>query len=307
MIGIILLAIGILMLALFHFRKDNVNSVPATRVLGEVPSSSYFKFNDLECHYTDEGNGDVVVLIHGLGDSFKIYDGFAQELAKSYRVLRVDLPAFGLSEVPRTSLKMEDLSEFYRNFMSCFVAHLEIQDFHLFGNSLGGWVAWDWTAHNNDKVKTLCLLASAGFEMDKVKTNITKGVLELIPHSLLKKGMPFYFARMNANETIYNKDKITPKHLRNNYLMINKKGTLNFMFKLLTGSFIPEIHDVSELKVPTLIVWGENDRIIPVSHAERFHQAIHNSKLVIYPKCGHYPQIEYAQQLIKDWEAFKAV
>jgi len=306
MLGIVLIVLLIVVILMIVFRKNNINSIQETKVLCEVPSSSYFKFNDLECHYTDEGSGDPVVLIHGLGDSFKIYDDFAILLAKNYRVLRIDLPAFGLSELPTGDLKMEDLGVYYRNFLSCFVEELELDSFHLFGNSLGGWVAWDWTSHNNEKVKSLCLLASAGFEMDKVKKNITKGVLELIPDKMLQKGMPFAVAKLNAKETIYDSQKITKQHILINYRMINKKGTLNFMFKLLVGSFVPEISDVSEVKVPTLIVWGAKDKIIPVRHADWFNAAIANSQKIIYPNCGHYPQIEYPEMLLKDWKGFTA-
>ena len=306
MLGIGLVVLLIIVILMFVFRKNNVNSIQGTKVLCEVPSSSYFKFNDLECHYTDEGSGDPVVLIHGLGDSFKIYDDFAKLLSKDFRVLRIDLPAFGLSELPRGDLKMEDLSAYYRNFLSCFVEELELDSFHLFGNSLGGWVAWDWTARHNEKVKSLCLLASAGFDMDKVKKNITKGILELIPTSMLKKGMPFSVARLNAKETIYDPQKITKQHILTNYRMINKKGTLDFMFKLLTGRFIPEISDVRQVKVPTLIVWGAKDKIIPASHADLFNEAISNSQKITYPNCGHYPQIEYPELLLKDWKVFTA-
>lgn len=305
-IGILAFILLIIIVWLRFLRKNNLNSLQETKTLCEVPNSCYFKFNDLECHYTDEGSGDPIVLIHGLGDSFKIYDEFAKLLAKDYRVLRVDLPAFGLSEVPRMDMEKVDLSTYYRNFLSCFVEELALDSFHLFGNSLGGWVAWDWTAHHNSKVKSLCLLASAGFEMERVKKNITKGVLELIPIQLLKNGMPYSFAKLNAKETIYNSQFITKQHVLNNYRMINKKGTLEFMFKLLTGSFVPVINDVKNVKVPTLIVWGTKDRIIPVSHADLFNAAIPNSKKISYPNCGHYPQIEYTDTLLKDWNAFRA-
>jgi pimeloyl-ACP methyl ester carboxylesterase len=209
-----------------------------------------------------------------------------------------------LSEVPKGDLKTDEISSYYKNFLSCFVEELELNNFHLFGNSLGGWVAWDWTSCHNDKVKSLCLLASAGFEMDKVKKNITRGVLEWIPKILLTKGMPFAVARLNAKETIYDPQKITKQHILTNYRMLNKKGTLNFVFKLLIGSFVPETEHVRDVSTPTLIVWGKKDRIISVRHATMFNEAIPNSQKIIYPNCGHYPQLEFPELLLKDWKEF---
>jgi pimeloyl-ACP methyl ester carboxylesterase len=301
---LITLLLGLFLTFLFFLRKNNIKSIQETRTLCETSSSAYLRFNNLDCHYTDQGSGETIVLIHGLGDSFKIFDKFAQELAKNYRVLSVDLPGFGLSDVPRHDLEMTDLSLFYRNFLTCFVEELKLTQFHLFGNSLGGWVSWDWTTYNNDKVKSLCLLASAGFEMDLVKKNITKGVLELIPRSLLKRGMPSYVSGLNAKETLYQRNYRTREHILTNYRMINKKGTLSFMFNLLTSTFSPDIEHVNKVQVPTLIVWGEKDRIIPSRHADLFQQSIANSKKIIYPKCGHYPQIEFCDELIQDWTSF---
>ncbi|MFT4970557.1 MAG: pimeloyl-ACP methyl ester carboxylesterase [Chitinophagales bacterium] len=302
------LFVGLLIIPVLFlfFRRDNVVAIEDLKDEMETSTSSYFDFHKLRCHYTDVGSGEVIVLIHGLGDSFRIFDEFVEELRPNYRVIRFDLPGFGLSGVPNSSQIDNELIDYYASCFNAFIQEMDLEKFHLMGNSIGGWVSWHWASQHNDKLQTLTLLASAGFEMDRVKKNITQGILEHLPKFLLDKGMPVSVAKFNLQSCIYNKSKIKTQHIRNNYRMINKRGTLRFMFSLLESQAQPRLDQLAAITCPTLIVWGDRDRIIPVSHAQMFNDAMSNSELVIYSKCGHYPQIEFNKELLKDWANFRS-
>lgn len=306
---IILYAIIFLFVLVFLFlllRKDNTVPIEELREEMAIAQSFFFEYQNTRCHYTDEGTGDPVVMIHGLGDSFRIFDEFAAELSKEYRVVRLDLPGFGISDVPSKKQVDGELIDFYASCLSALIDDLELDKFHLIGNSLGGWVSWHWAANHSNQLKSLTLLASAGFELDRVKKNITKGVLEHIPAFMLKRGMPKSVARFNLKACIYHDDLIKEEYVQNNYRMINKRGTLQFMFALLESSAMPVPSRMEAIACPSLVVWGNKDRIVPVSHAALFDSHLAKSEVLIYDKCGHYPQIERKDDLLKDWKTFIA-
>ena len=300
----IFLSIFFLLFLLLLMRKDHTVSIEELREEMSISRSSFFEFNKVRCHYTDEGVGEVVIMIHGLGDSFRIFDDFASEVVKHYRVIRLDLPGFGLSDVPSQNQVGGELIDFYARCFSAFLKELDIDQLHLIGNSLGGWVSWHWASNHSEQLQSLTLLASAGFELERVKKNITQGVLEHIPFFLLKKGMPASFAQVNLRACIYNKDLIHPHYIRNNYRMINKRGTLQFMFELLESKVYADPGRLAAISCPVLVVWGSKDRIAPASHAKLFEEYLTKCKVVMYDKCGHYPQIERRDDLLTDWNNF---
>ncbi len=300
----LLLTLILLIVILLLVRKDNVVTLTELKSKYETPSSNYFDFKGLNCHYTDDGEGEVVVLIHGLGDSFKMFDKLTPLLRKTYRVLRIDLPGFGLSEIPQNFNQIEDPIDFYRSFVKHFVETKNLKSFHLMGNSLGGLVSWEFATHNQDRLLSLCLLASAGYEMDAVKKNITKGVLTHIPRFILKKGMPINMAKQNTAMVLNQKVNRTAPFIQTHYDMINREGVLNFFLDLVSFNEVPLTDELKSLKTPTLIAWGDRDKIVPTRHAGYFERDISNSEKLIYSNCGHYPQVEYTEQFLQDWQSF---
>lgn len=299
---VLILIVGLVLLVLN--RKDHTVPLDVTRKKYQSSASNYFDFQGLSCHYTDEGKGETILLIHGLGDSFKMYDRIVPSLKNSYRVVRLDLPGFGLSDVPKDFAGHGSPVEYYRAFMNEFVQLAQISDFHLMGNSLGGLVSWEYALKNEEKLKSLTLISSAGYDMEDVKQNITKGVLHLIPKILLKRGMPLNMAKQNVAMVIKQRKYRTKEFIETHYDMINAKGTLGYMIGLLSTETNPDTSLLKSLDVPTFIAWGENDKITPAYHAERFNADISNSTMKIYSNCGHYPQVEHTEEFLRDWTNF---
>lgn len=300
----ILLSILLILFIGIKFRKNNIISKEALRNKYETPYSKYFQYEGLACHYTDEGKGDVILLIHGLGDSFLIFNDLTPILTDKYRVLRVDLPGFGLSDIPNSFGKDEDPIDFYRNFVKTFADGLSLDKFHLMGNSLGGLVSWEFAVNNQNRLHSLCLLASAGYEMDAVKKNITQGVLHRLPKFILQNGMPFKIAKQNAAMVLNRRENRTDTFIQAHYDMINREGVLMYLLQLVSYKDLPQTDDLKKLDLPVFIAWGDRDKIVPTRHAEFFLEDISSAKKVIYEKCGHYPQVEYASDFYRDWTLF---
>lgn len=308
MIIVTLIFIGFIAFAIFlilFLRKDNTITLEEAKSLYKTENSHYFEFSKQQFHYVEKGKGETIVLLHGIGDSFIVFNEFGDLLAKKHQVISIDLPGFGLSEVPFYSKNNDSIIQYYRDFIDAFLKHKNISEFHLMGNSLGGLVSWDWAVNNKEySLKSLTLIASAGFEMETVRKNVSKGILDKLPKFLLKKGAPLKVSELGAATCLVNKNKVNKQYIQAHSSMLNKQGTIEFFIKLLFNSFEPEVEKLNKLAVPTLIVWGEKDLIIPSRHADLFEAKITKSKKVLYKNCGHYPQIEFAEELAEDWKVF---
>ena len=304
LVGLIFILLILVLFLRLLLRENHAVSLNHAREKHQLSESKYFDFHGLSCHYTDQGEGDVLIMVHGLGDSFKIFDPIVQRLSQSYRLVRVDLPGFGLSDVPKSFEPQGEPVEYYRAFMHHFTERLDVGEFHLMGNSLGGLVSWEFALQNQQKLKSLCLISSAGYEMEVVKHNISKGVLHLIPKFLLHRGMPYSMAKKNLAMVIKQRVYRTKSLIDIHYDMINTTGTLAYFIQMLSFDSNPNIKELHHLKTPTLIAWGQQDRVIPVHHAAKFAEDIPNSQTKIYSNCGHYPQVEYSNKFVEDWLSF---
>ena len=252
------------------------------------PPSKFMALNGMQVHYRDEGDGDVILLIHGTGSSLHTWEKWAQGLIKSYRVIRLDLPAYGLTgKDPKKRYTSKD----YVDLINDFMTQLEINKFHLAGNSLGGLVSWLYASYHPDKVNKLILIDPSGFPSKKIPTVIHMAKTPVV-NMLIRYITPKSFIKKNLEEVYYNHDLITTKNLNRYYEITLTEGNRT--------AFIDrakiEQEDYSErldlIVNPTLILWGANDNWIPVKNAQRFKEKIENSKVVIMNETGHIPMEE---------------
>lgn len=305
---LVLIVIALLVLiptAIFLLRKDNILSLEEARELCATPNSNYYTWRDLEIHYVDVGKGDeTVVLLHGFGGSHKNFRDFTLELQDNYRVVAIDLPAFGLSEVPPLDIPNDDLFELYQSFLVDAITILGIGKHHLVGNSLGGWISWDYATKQDTNLLSLTLLNSAGFGLGESKEKVSKWMTGGFTRAILKKGVPYSMPESNAKRCLWDDSKLNPDMVMFNYYMINKEGTFPFMFKMMEVNTMPDTASLTKIIAPTLIVWGDADEVVPVENADKFEDAIATNEKIIYPDCGHIPQVEYPKMVASDWKKF---
>lgn len=242
-------------------------------------------------HYYEAGQGPVVILLHGLGSNAGIWVNNIIPLAAHYHVYAPDQIGFGHSDKPLLDYKIQTFVEFLQGFMES----QNIQKAVLVGNSLGGWIATDFTAQHSDLVSKLVLVNSAGLHFGQGP------VPDLNPSSLA--GM-----RQVLELIFYNKQMVTDElvhyaftnHLKDNDGYTVQRTLAGFTQDQFEESKLAFIH------APTLIIWGRNDDLIPLSKGEQFHQGIAGSKLAVIDQCGHVPELEKPAEFDRVLEEFLA-
>ncbi|MCB9255844.1 MAG: alpha/beta hydrolase [Chitinophagales bacterium] len=304
LLGILALVL-LVPIAIFFLRKDNVVSMEEAKDLCETKNSHYFEFNGLEYHYTEQGSGEeCILMVHGFGGSHKNFELVSELLSDSFRVICIDLPAFGLSSVPQENVLGEEMFALYRKFIASSLDKLNISSCHLVGNSLGGWISWDLASSQDPRIKSLTLLNSAGYGMDRVKSNASSWMTGPFAKFLFKKGVPYRMTLSNARRVLWDDTKVNEEKVRLNYYMMNKEGTFDWMLNMVASAVIPDTTLLLSVNCPSLIIWGDQDEVVPAEHAASFERDIPNSAKIIYENCGHVPQIEYPERFVADWKAF---
>src|SRR5688572_11255170 len=157
----ILLLLIIVPLAIVSFRPNNIISKAQAKKELSSPSSHFLQWRDAEVHYTDEGSGAPVLMIHGFGGSYTNFDRLAELMKTDYRVIRIDLPGFGLSDFP-TVKENEDYLEDYKEYLTFILDTLHLDSVYVIGDSMGGGMTWMMAGEHPDKVRKIVLLNSAG-------------------------------------------------------------------------------------------------------------------------------------------------
>lgn len=268
-----------------------------------LPNSHFLKWRGGDVHYVDEGSGPVVLMIHGFGGHFRNFQKLAEEMKGQYRVIRVDLPGFGLSDCPPVDKSNPQFVKLYDDFSTFLIDTLHLDSMYVIGNSMGGMIAWNMAVKHPQNVQKLVLLASAGYDLDKT----AKGLFIIKYKAFTKmfeKGMPLFVSKGNAGKCYADESKIDQHEVAMNNDISNREGNLQHLLDMAGDKVFPDTALIQQVKCPTLIIWGEKDRIIPVEHAQRFKRDIPNSRLILYDTCGHVPMIEMTDRTKQDIEQF---
>ena len=258
-----------------------------------------------QIRYRDEGQGPVLVLIHGVCASLHTWDGWAEELADDFRVIRLDLPGFGLSP-----LADPDIYERQRAvaFIDQMVQALGLERFSLAGNSLGGYLSWIYAYAHPEKVEKLILVDSAGFQL---KMPWMLKFASTWPFSMFSRHMMPRFMMADAVEQVYGDPERIAPGVRERYfeLAMRPGGKSDYVeiFKMLGRKFSqPDVSDgIAEISVPTLVMWGDKDTWIPYpEQVENWRQAIPRAMLIIYQGAGHIPMEEMPVETARDAREF---
>ncbi len=226
-----------------------------------------------EYKFIDEGNGEILLLLHGLFGALSNWEGVIEHFKKKYRVI---IPLMPIHEMPIKEAGCEGLTVFIEGF----VAHMNLDKFSLIGNSLGGHVALIYTLKHQEKVQRLILTGSSGlFENSMGGSYPKRGNYEYIKERV---EYTFYDPKTASKELVDEVFEITnsiPKVLR--IIAIAKSAQRNNMAK-----------DIVRITRPTLLIWGLNDTITPPQVGHEFNSLIKGSELHFIDKCCHAPMME---------------
>jgi pimeloyl-ACP methyl ester carboxylesterase len=248
----------------------------------------------MDVHYRDEGNPTdslPLVLIHGTGSSLHTFDEWVNVLKSTRRIVRMDIPAFGLTgPFPDRNYSMSH----YVTFIEHFLQSKGIKRCILGGNSLGGQIAWHFTTQNPDIVDKLILIDAAGYPLDSKSVPLA---FTLARDPIASKFMTFITPRFLAKSSVENvyddKTKVTESLVDRYFELTLREGNRQALVDRMavamdtSGMFL-----IKNIQTPTLVLWGENDLLIPVKNAHLFHDDLPNDTLVILKNAGHVPMEE---------------
>ena len=301
---IIFLAFVLVIAGALQFRRSHVISYETAVEKFATENSRFIDWRGVQLHYTDQGDGQPVMLLHGYAGSFDNWTKLVDVFPEGYRLIVPDLPGLGLSQFPNDLPEDVNLIDLYCDFSSHLIEQLELDSVYMVGNSLGGFLAWETALHNQKEVKKLVLLNAAGYSIDDIGAFFIRFSQTRVFKRIVKKGAPKFVARKAARGTLGDKSRLDEDRLDAFYGMINKEGSLEAIGQLGSSEQFPDSLRIGKIDIPTLIVWGNLDAIIPVAHAYKFDRDIPNSELLIYNGTGHVPMLEEPERLIKDMVTF---
>lgn len=255
--------------------------------------SQFMPLMGMQVHYRDEGNkldNDPLVLIHGTSSSLNTWDSLISYLPSNIRIIRLDMPAFGLTG-PSPENKYS--YRFYSEFLNAFLNELNIKQCIIAGNSLGGGIAWHFALDYPQKVSKLILIDASGYPKINEKGSLgfkiasipilNNLLLYVTPKSLVKKSLETVF----VDQSLITEDRITRYHE-----LLLAEGNRKAALSIFKNKFDQQTNRIKDIQQPTLIIFGEKDQLINSDNAYLFQKDIKNSKAVILKNIGHVPMEE---------------
>jgi pimeloyl-ACP methyl ester carboxylesterase len=251
-------------------------------------SISMLSVGDCRIRVMRGGSGAPLVFLHG-GGGVGIWLPCMARLARKFDVIAPEHPGFGESDTPPWLDTIGDLANFYLEFLD----QLGLEGIHLVGSSLGGWIAADLAVRNSNRLASLTLIGAAGIHVPDVEQvdvflcNEEQRIRHLFYDQELAEAVVASMARPGMEDASL-KNRTTTARL----------------------SWQPRNHDpqlrkwLHRVKVPTLLIWGADDRLFPRPYAFVFQQLIPGSQAVVLPECGHLPHVEKGDAFAAELEGF---
>ena len=304
--------VGVLLLACAIFGVAGVvatwapdQSVQSLSARWAKPPSQFMEVDGMQVHLRDEGPRDdtvPIVLLHGTSASLHTWEGWAQSLADQRRVIRFDLPAFGLTG-PHPANDYSIAA--YVHFVNGVLDKLGVTSCVLVGNSLGGQIAWGMASAHPQRVSRLVLVDSAGYPLQSTSVPIgfriarTPG-LRVLAERTLPRGV----VDSSVRNVYGDPSKVTVELVDRYYELTLRQGNRQALAHRMDQRVSGDEANIRSLKLPTLILWGAKDQLIPLENAQRFAADIEGSRLVVFDNLGHVPHEEDAQGTVKALKTF---
>ena len=254
--------------------------------------------SDHRIAYSEGGKGEPVVLLHGFGASADNWNRMAAQLTKNYRVIAPDLPGWGQStRIDSASYAYPQQLERLRQFLT----ELGLKRFHLLGHSMGGFLASAYAARYPEDVVTLGLIAPHGIkepQPSELALSVAAG-----DNWLVARSVPEVDRLLNK---VFARRPYVPKSVFKLLAAHAIRGSAKSakIFAEMQTNAPPLVERLGQIKAPTLIIWGDQDRVLHVSCAEVFRQGIKSSELLVLPGIGHMPPVENARVCATAWMEF---
>jgi pimeloyl-ACP methyl ester carboxylesterase len=241
-------------------------------------------------HLRDEGprDGPAIVLLHGVGSSLHTFDGWAEGLATTHRVIRYDMPGAGLSG-PDPQRDYSDERGVAQ--LLAVLDHLGVARATVVGNSIGGRLAWRFSAAHPDRVEGLVLISPDGY----ASPGFDYGKPPAVPFILdaMKYALPKWALRPNIAAAYADPVGLSDAVVERYHALLLAPGNRQAMLDRMRQTvLVPPEPFLQRITVPVLLLWGEKDAMIPVANAQDYLANLPDARLVVLPTLGHVPQEE---------------
>ena len=303
---ILAVIIALLVIAFVIFRTPDTDPAEMRAKYGSEPSQFVELDNGLTVHLRDEGprEAPVIVLLHGTNSDLHIWQGWADGLKDQYRVIRYDQRGHGLTgPAPDDAYLVQD----FGSDLQAVVQALGVEQFVLVGHSMGGWISAGYALDHQTQLAGLVLIDASGSPVKNegpvpigfriARTPIVRDAAKhFMPRSIFEKSM----SQSISNQEIATESEIDRYWELNRYPG-NRDATMK---RFATERREYSAEEIAGLEMPALVMWGEEDSLIPLAAGEWYDEKLPNSTLVTYPAIGHIPQQENAAQSVSDLRAW---
>lgn len=224
--------------------------------------------------YIDEGEGEVLILLHGLMGALSNWNDVVEEFKKDYRVI---IPLLPLYDLPLLTTGVKTLAKFVHKF----VKYKKFQNVTLLGNSLGGHVGLIYTLNHPEEIKALVLTGSSGLYENAFGGSFPRRE-------------SYDFIKEKVELTFYDPATATKELVDEVYQLVNDRSKVIRILAMAKSAIRHNMSkDISKITVPVCLIWGKDDKITPPDVANEFHSLLPNSELNWVDHCGHAPMMEH--------------
>lgn len=259
--------------------------------------------NNIKINYYEIGSGEPIIMLHGFGGSSYCWRVVSRYLASKNKIFLIDLKGFGLSDKP---LDDEYSVNDQADIILEFIQKNNLKNVILIGHSLGGAVTLfayiKLMEKKNNLVKSLILIDSPAY---KQKLPEFAKILKIpIINELLLIFLPSKFStKMVLKKEFFDDKKITDEIVENYSGFLDTSGSYHALITTAKKMLPRNINEINlkykDIKIPVLLIWGENDKTIPLSIGRKLEKDIPNAKFVVIPECGHMPPEEKPSETAK--------
>lgn len=233
--------------------------------------------------YLESGNSNNhLVLVHGLGASAERWEFVIPEFSKKYKVIVPDLIGFGHSDKPL----VDYTTEFFSDFLGNFIKKLGITKTNLIGSSLGGQITAEYASKNQDIIENLILVSPSGAMKHSTPALDAYVMAALYPNL---EGAKNAFQMMAGSSRVIN-EKIIEDFVKRMKLPNAKMAFMSTLLGLKNADIITT--SLKKISIPTLIIWGEDDPVIPIKYADDFVSSVQDCIFYMMDNCGHTPYVD---------------
>ncbi|WP_405120289.1 alpha/beta fold hydrolase [Pseudomonas leptonychotis] len=256
--------------------------------------SQFVAIDGMLVHLRDQGPRDdsaPIVLLHGTSASLHTWEGWVAVLQDKRRVISLDLPGFGLTgPFPDGDYRMSHYSAFLANVLE----QLQVPRAVVAGNSFGGQLAWQFALDHPQRVERLVLVDAAGYPRNATSMPIGFRLAQIPALApVMANVLPRPMIEASIRNVYGDPDQVSDELIDRYYELTLRAGNRDALRQRFIQVEAGQSYTrISELKMPTLILWGGRDELIPAVNAERFKRDIKGSRLVLFDELGHVPQEE---------------